>query len=167
MKSATLNRTAIAATMTLAVAGGLLLKSFTRLTSVTPGFDADRVLSFKVFLTPPRYRTVASGKQYVRNALERVAALPGVEAVAAVSQLPLGDPSSTQLFDIEGRVTAPGDRPAAGYRAVSPNYFATLRIPIARGRAFTDDDRENSPLAVVINDAAARRFWRNMRPRVT
>jgi putative ABC transport system permease protein len=154
----------VALAMALAVAGGLLLKSFARLTSVTPGFDADRVLSFKVFLTPPRYRTVASGKQYVRNALDRLAALPGVEAVAAVSQLPLGDPSSTQLFDIEGHVTAPGERPAAGYRAVSANYFSTLRIPIARGRALADDDRENSPFVVVINEAAARRFWPNEDP---
>jgi putative ABC transport system permease protein len=154
----------VALAMTLAVAGGVLLKSFARLTAVTPGFDTDRVLSLKVFLTPPRYRTVASGKQYVSHALERIAALPGVEAVAAVSQLPLGDPSSAQTFDIDGHVAPPGDRPSAAYRAISPGYFAALRIPMVRGRAFTDDDREHSPFVVIINETAARRFWPSSDP---
>ena len=150
--------------MTLAVAGALLFKSFARLTAVRPGFDAERVLSLKVFLTPPRYRTVASGKQYIRSGLERMAAIPGVESVAAVSQLPLGDPSSTQPFDIEGRAVAPADRPSAAYRAVSAGYFRTLRIPLVRGRALTEDDREDSPLVVVVNEASARAFWPNQDP---
>ena len=154
----------VALAMTLAVAGALLFKSFARLTSVAPGFNPERVLSLKVFLTPPRYRTVASGKQYVRSSLERMAAIPGVESVAAVSQLPLGDPSSTQLFEIEGRAVAPADRPAAGYRAVSAGYFGTLRIPLVRGRALSEEDRENSPLVVVVNEASARTFWPNEDP---
>ncbi len=58
----------------------------------------------------------------------------------------------------------PGNRPAAGYRAISPNYFDLLRIPILRGRSITDEDREDSPPVVVINDAAARRFWPNQDP---
>jgi predicted permease len=150
--------------MTLAVAGALLFKSFARLTAVGPGFDPARVLSLKVFLTPPRYRTVVSGKQYVRSSLERIAAIPGVESVGAVTQLPLGDPSSTQLFEIEGRAVAPADRPVAGYRAVSAGYFGTLRIPLLRGRALSEDDRENSPLVVVLNEASARTFWPNEDP---
>src|SRR5262245_3366459 len=92
----------IALAMTLAVAGGLLLKSFARVTSVEPGFDASRILSLKVFLGPPRYRSVASEKQFIRGALDRVATVSGVEAVAAVSQLPLGDPADGQPFAIEG-----------------------------------------------------------------
>ena len=94
-----------------------------------------------------------------------MAAMPGVEAVAAVSQLPLGDPSSAQLFDIEGRAVAArqtGRR--AAYRAVSASYFGTLRIPLVRGRALTEDDREDSPLVVVINEASARTFWPNQDP---
>ena len=154
----------VALAMTLAVAGALLFKSLARLTAVGPGFDPARVLSLKVFLTPPRYRTVASGKQYVRSSLERIAAIPGVESVGAVTQLPLGDPSSTQLFEIEGRAVAPADRPVAGYRAVSAGYFGTLRIPLLRGRALSEDDRENSPLVVVLNEASARTFWPNEDP---
>ena len=150
--------------MTLAVAGALLFKSFARLTAVKPGFDADSVLSLKVFLTPPRYVTVAAGKQYIRSGLERLAAMPGVESAAAISQLPLGDPSSTQPFDIEGRAIAPADRPSPAYRAISSGYFRTLRIPLIRGRALTEDDREDSPLVVVVNEAAARAFWPDQDP---
>ena len=154
----------VALAMTLAVAGALLFKSFARLTAVKPGFDAESVLSLKVFLTPPRYTTVASGKQYIRAGLERLSAMPGVESAAAISQLPLGDPTSNQPVEIEGRTVAPADRPSAAYRTVSANYFRTLRISLLRGRALTDDDRQDSPLVVVVNDAAARAFWPNQDP---
>ena len=154
----------VAVAMTLAVGAALLFKSFARLTAVAPGFEPSQAISFKVFLTPPRYRSAADGKRYITNALDQLSSVPGVDAVAAVSQLPLGDPSSTQLFDIEGQTAMPGNRPSAGYRAVSPNYFDLLRIPILRGRTITDEDREDGPPVVVINDAAARRFWPNQDP---
>ena len=149
----------VALAMTLAIAGALLLQSFARLTAIAPGFDPDRVLSLKVFLTPPRYLTVAQGKQYVAGALERIATVPGVESVASVSQLPLGDPSSTTPFEVEGQAVLPADRPQAAYRAVSAGYFHTMRIPIIRGRGFTAGDRENAPFVVIVNESAARRLW--------
>src|SRR5262249_12011240 len=149
----------VALATTLAVAGVLLLKSFARLTSVAPGFDAGHALSFKVFPGPPRYRSIASEKQYVRDTLAQIAAVPGVDGVATVTQLPLSDPASGQAFEIEGTTPAPGNRPMAGYRTVSPNYFGLLRIPLVRGRTLTDDDRETTSPVVVINEEAARRFW--------
>jgi putative ABC transport system permease protein len=154
----------VALAMTLAVAGALVLKSFARLTAVAPGFDSDRVLTAKVFLGPPRYRSVASEKQYIGSALERIAALPGTESVAAISSLPLGDPASGQRFEIEGRPFPSDDRPTIGYRTVSASYFGAMRIPIARGRPFSEDDRETSSLVVIINEAAARRYWSEQDP---
>jgi putative ABC transport system permease protein len=154
----------VALAMTLAVAGALVLKSFARLTAVAPGFDPDRVLTLKVFLTPPRYRSVMSEKQYIGSALERIASLPGIETVAAVSQLPLGDPASAQLFEIDGRTFPASDHPSAAYRAISASYFDAMRIPVVRGRRFGDEDRESSPLVVVVNDAAARRYWGGQDP---
>jgi putative ABC transport system permease protein len=154
----------IALAMTLAVAGGLVLKSFARLTAVDPGFDPARVLTLKVFLTPPRYQSVASEKQYVSAALEQMARVPGVAAAAAISQLPLGDPASGQPFTIDGRSFAPSQRPNAQYRAVSPSYFETMRIPLLRGRRLTNDDRENTAMVVVVNEAMARTFWPNEEP---
>jgi putative ABC transport system permease protein len=149
----------VALAMTLAVAGALVLKSFARLTAVPPGFNSERILSLKVFLTPPRYRSVASEKQYIGSALARMTSVPGVEAAAAISQLPLGDPSSGQPFTIEGRTFESGERPNADYRAVSPAYFDTLRIPVRQGRVFSEDDRDGGAMVVVVNEAMARRFW--------
>jgi putative ABC transport system permease protein len=154
----------VALAMTLAVGAALLFKSFARLTSVPPGFDSSNMITFKVFLGPPRYRTAADAKQYIRTAIDRVASLPGIDSVGAVSQLPLSDPASGQLFDIEGQTPVPGNRPMAGYRAVSTNYFDLLKIPIVRGRPFTDQDREDAPPVIIVNEAAARRFWPNQDP---
>jgi len=149
----------IALAMTLAVAGGLLLKSFSRLTAVDPGFDPSRVLTLKVFLTPPRYRSVASEKQFVQAVLDRMARVAGIDQVAAISALPMGDPASGQPFTIDGRTFAPAQRPNFDYRAVSPAYFDTMRIPLKRGRRFTDDDRENTARVLLVNEALARAFW--------
>ena len=154
----------IALAMTLAIAGGLLLKSFARVSAVDPGFDPSRVLTLKVFLTPPRYRSIESEKQFVQRVLERLARVPGVDAVAAISQLPLGDPASGQPFTIEGRTFAPSERPNLDYRAVSPSYFDAMRVPLRRGRRFTDDDRETTANVVIVNEAAARTFWPNADP---
>jgi putative ABC transport system permease protein len=154
----------IALAMTLAVAGGLLLKSVSRLSAVDPGFDPSRVLTLKVFLTPPRYRSVDSEKQFVRAVLDRLARVPGVEQVAAVSALPIGDPASGQAFTIDGRTFAPSQRPNFDYRAVSASYLDTMRIPLRRGRRFTDDDRENTARVLMVNEALARTFWPNGDP---
>jgi len=154
----------VALAMTLAVAGALLLKSYARLAAVRPGFDPAQVLSLKVSLTPPRYRTVAQSKQFIASALDRLNQISGVESAAAISQVPISDPSSTQLFDAEDKPTAPGDRPAAGYRAVSASYFKTMRISIVRGRPLTDDDRIDTPLVVVVNEATAKRVWPSENP---
>lgn len=134
-------------------------RCFSRLTAVEPGFDPSRVLSLKVFLTPPRYRSISSEKQYLQSALDRLSSIAGVETAAAVSQLPMGDPASGQPFDIDGSTFPVGDRLSAAYRAVSASYFAKLRIPVVRGRGLTVDDREDAPLVVVVNDALARRFF--------
>jgi putative ABC transport system permease protein len=154
----------VALAMTLAVAGALVLKSFARLTAVPRGFNSQRILSLKVFLTPPRYRSVASEKQYIGSAVTRLGSVPGVEAAAAISQLPLGDPAQGQPITIEGRTFAPSERPIPAVRAVSPTYFDTLRIPVLRGRGFTDDDRDGGAAVVVVNEAMARAFWSQQDP---
>src|SRR5262245_42403266 len=156
---ATLIVVEVALAVALAVTGGLLLRSFARITATAPGFDAHDVLSLKVFLTPPRYRTVESAKAFVRDALDRIAAVPGVDAVATVSQLPLGDASSLLRFEIDGRPFGPDEAASTAYRAISPGYFDLMRIPLLRGRALTDADTESSPFVVVINDAMAREFF--------
>jgi putative ABC transport system permease protein len=154
----------IALAVTLAVAGGLLLRSFAAVTSTAPGFEAQGVLSLKVFLTPPRYRTIVQGHAFVRDALDRIAAVPGVESVATISQLPLGDPSSTLRFEIDGRSSGPDELPQTSYRAISASYFDVLRIPLLRGRALAAVDHESSQYVLVINDSMARRYFGDRDP---
>jgi putative ABC transport system permease protein len=149
----------VALAVTVAIAAGLLLESFAALTSVAPGFDPHGVLALKVFLTPPRYMSTASEKTFTGKALEAIAAVPGVEAVASITQLPLSDPAATERFEIDGRAPDP-DRPAsAGFRAVSPAYFSTLRIPIVEGRAPHETDVDTAPFVIVINRALAARYF--------
>ena len=154
----------VALAVTLAVCGGLLLRSFAAVTSTAPGFDTRNVLSLKVFLTPPRYRTVASGKAYVRDALDRIASVPGIESVAAISQLPMGDPSSNLRFEIDGQPFSAEGSPSTAYRAISRSYFDVMKIPLLRGRSITDADNESSQYVVVINDTMARRFFAGRDP---
>jgi putative ABC transport system permease protein len=154
----------VAIAVTLAIAGGLLLKSFSALTSVPPGFDASHVLSFKVFLTPPRYRTIESEKAFIGDALDRISSVSGVDSAAAISQLPLGDPSSAERFEIDGRPLSPDELWSAAFRSVSASYFGVLRIPVARGRGLRDADRETAPFVIVINAAMANRYWPNQDP---
>ena len=141
--------------MTLAVGGALLFKSFARLTAVRPGFDPERVISLKVFLTPPRYRTVAVRQAVHPQQPRSLAAIPGVESVAAVSQLPLGDPSSTQRFEIEGRPS----RPATGRPRISRRQRQLFRDPSHPARARACDHRGRSR-----GQPARRRHQRGVGP---
>ena len=88
-----------------------MVRSFTRLLAVDPGFDARNVLSMSVFLGPPTYRAISDQKNYVTRALERLERLPGVEVAAAVTQVPMVDSSSNVSFQIEGRPVPLGDAP--------------------------------------------------------
>ena len=100
----------------------------------------------------------------MRDALDRIAAVPGVESAAIISQLPLSDPSSTLRFEIDGRPFGPDELATTAYRAISPSYFDVLKIALLRGRALTDADNESSQFVVVINDTMARRFFAERDP---
>jgi putative ABC transport system permease protein len=149
----------VALTLVLAVGAGLLIRTFVRVVEVDPGFRPDRLLTLNVFLTGQRYDTIVKQKAFVRSALERLEALPGVETASMVSAVPFGQTSNSLSFQIEGR-EAPQDKlPRADYRAVDPEYFRNMSIPLVRGRPLTDHDDENAPRVVLVNEAMVRRFW--------
>ena len=149
----------VALALMLLIGGGLMVRSFTRLLAVDPGFDPSNVLSMSVFLGPPTYRAVSDQKAYVTRALKRLERLPGVEAAAAVTQVPMVDSSSNVSFQIEGRPVPLGDAPGTAYRAVSERYFDAMGIPIRRGRHVRATDVADARLVIVINETMARRFW--------
>ena len=97
---------------------------------------------------------------FIRQALDRVAAVPGVESVSGINHLPLAGDLWTFSFAIEGRpAPPPSQEPSAAFRVVFPGYFHTMRIPLLRGRDFTAHDDANAPGVVIVNETMARHYW--------
>jgi putative ABC transport system permease protein len=150
----------IALSLMLLVAAGLLLKSFSQLRGVNPGFDANRVLAVRLSLPAARYSNAASVKTFYDKIAPRVAQIPGVEGVSAASALPLSGLIARTTFDIAGRPAATaGEQPFAQHRWVGPGYFETMKIQLVRGRDVTDSDNDHAPGAIIIDQALQRKFF--------
>jgi putative ABC transport system permease protein len=155
----------IALSLVLLLGAGLLVKSFIRLQQVNPGFDPQNVLAMYVFLPGAKYPDDAKQVAFFDRVEQRVAALPGVESVGMVSNLPISGNFDQVSFYIEGQpVQGPGDVPDVERYYVNADYFKALRIPLRTGRAFGAEDRAGAPGTVIIGEATARRFWPNESP---
>ncbi|HKY05168.1 MAG TPA: ABC transporter permease, partial [Blastocatellia bacterium] len=151
----------IALALVLLAGAGLLIKSFWKLQSISPGFESDRILSAGVSLNLADYRNGDERRiQFFKHALERVANLPGVEAAGAISHLPLGGRTLQARFRVEGDPVARSgnDAPLADYRVVTPSLFATLGIGLRKGRSFTEHDTARTARALMVNEAFARTY---------
>ena len=155
----------VALSLVLLVGAGLLLRSFASLAKVDPGFRAQNVLTFGVSLPPANYRTQAQTSGFFHALLERVARLPGVSTAGAVNPLPFSGSNSSGSLKIEGyKVPAGGTPPHVDQRVVSPGYFKAMGIPLLRGRLITDSDGEGAPVAVLVDEALAREYFKNQEP---
>jgi putative ABC transport system permease protein len=154
----------VALSIVLLVAATLLVRSFSRLTNVDPGFRADKVLAFTVSLPQAAYPQPHNRVAFYDTLLGKLESLPRVTAAGMVQSLPLRDDYVLSV-SIQGRPPAkPGEEPSANHRVVSPNYFRALGIPLRRGRTFTDRDAEKSPMVAVIDEAFAARLFPNEDP---
>ncbi|HEX5603761.1 MAG TPA: ABC transporter permease [Pyrinomonadaceae bacterium] len=154
----------VAVALLLLVGAGLMTKSFLRLQQVDPGFDATNVVSMNIALPTSKYREPQLLTFY-DQLFERVKNLPGVKSVAAINPLPLGNSNVSNRFVVEGApFVALADRPFAGTRVVTPDYFQTMSIPQLKGRSFTEQDREKTPNVIIVNEALASRYWPNQDP---
>ena len=149
----------VALSLVLLVGAGLMMRSFSRLLAVDPGFKADHVLTAFVSLPDAKYPKREEQNAFFDRLLERLRNVPGVSAAGVISDLPLFGGSSTG-FDIDGRPAwAPGQRPLADYRLINPDYFAAMGMKLVKGRAFSRYDTEDSPGVVIINETMAARFF--------
>lgn len=148
----------------LLIGAGLLIRTFAALNSVAPGFDPRNVLAMDTSLAGGKYEQTAAIAQMSRVVLDRLHALPGVESAAASSYLPLQ--SGLGLgFRIEGRpLTEGSDHGGAGWNYVTPRFFDVFKLPMVRGRGFTERDDAAGPPVVVINESMARRYWKDEDP---
>ncbi len=154
----------VALSLVLLVGAGLLLRGFLRLQAVAAGFDAGGVLTLRLSPSGANFRQDPQYIAYYQKVNEKLAALPGVEAVGAINTLPLSK-GPTLAFRVEGQPERPVDQwPGANYRNVTPDYFRALRIPIIAGRPFGARDIDGAPLVALINEAAAARNFAGANP---
>ena len=136
-----------------------MTKSFWRLMQVNPGYNPENVLTLRLSLPggTPYQQAIA----FYQQLTQRAAALPGVQAAAIVSQLPLDAPRANASFEVEGQPSEfnNDDDPIADLNTISSDYFLTMSIPLLHGRSFTDRDNAQSPTVVIVNQSLARRLW--------
>jgi predicted permease len=148
----------------LLVGAALLIRTFVALYAVKPGFDTDKVLTMRTLLTGPKYAKTAGVAEAVRDAVQRIRAVPGVLDAAAAYFIPLQGGAGLP-FNIIGRAPVQGLFSGNGFwSAVGPGFFETFKIPVKRGRTFTDRDDGSSAPVVIINEAMAKQFWKNDDP---
>jgi putative ABC transport system permease protein len=150
----------LAVALVLLAGAGLMLKSVGRLVRVDPGFDAKGVLTLQYSLIGAAYAEDAAVVAFTDRVLERIRALPGVEAAAVTSQIPMGGNGDTWGFHIEGRVPAnTAQSPSVERYSVTPDYLSAMRVPLERGRFFTDADRATAQPVIVVSRSTAAALW--------
>ena len=148
----------VALSLVLLIAAGLLLTSFARLQRVEPGFDPEGVFNAQLVFPPQRYAGPALVSIYERL-YERLSAMPGIKSVALTDRVPLTGGTTPAPVAVVERPVPLGDRPFANRHLISPGYFATLGIPIRKGRDFDTRDSATVPHVVIINEAFAKQFF--------
>jgi putative ABC transport system permease protein len=155
----------VALGLVLLIGAGLMIRSFGRLVNVNPGFDPTNVLTGRVSMTRAAYEQHEERVRYVNQTLDRLRALPGVENAAFVAPMPFSGGDVSSDFRIEGRPKPePGQEPGASVRSVTPQYFQAIKIPLLKGRYFTEEDQRGSVGACAINEALAARYFSNEDP---
>ncbi|HWS54860.1 MAG TPA: ABC transporter permease [Pyrinomonadaceae bacterium] len=151
--------------LVLLIGAGLMLRSFLHLQEADPGLDVRNAIAMQVSLPPAKYSDAAQQIAFFHHILERLAALPNVEAVAADSNIPLGTRRNSIAFQIEGRPPASSDQMLrAEAHEVTPNYFRAMGIRQLLGRDFTTSDVVGAQPVVIVNEALARRYFPNEDP---
>jgi putative ABC transport system permease protein len=151
----------VALAIVLLVGTGLILRSFTRLANVDPGFHADHVMTVGVGVPADRYREEPARQAFYARAFAAVRSVPGVQEVGTAAVTPLTGNNWTVPFERSDQPVPSGQRPPdVGWQAASRGYFTALRIPLLAGRLFDDRDTPTSPPVVIISDAIAQRFFR-------
>jgi predicted permease len=149
----------------LLIGAGLLLASFQRVLAVRPGFDASHVLTGIVSPPASRYKEDAQLITFWNQLVDRVRALPGVQAVGTTTNIPLGGNYSDSVILAEGYAMSPGESLISPYAtSVSPGYFDAMTIPLKRGRLFTASDDERAAKVLIIDERLAKRFWKDGDP---
>jgi len=155
----------VALSLMLLIGSGLMIKSLMRLQSVDPGFDADNLLTVSVSLPRAKYAEAPKKIEFFQQLLARVRQLPGVGAAGAASAPPFTGAGAATGFLIEGQPPlTSAEKPTTDVRVVDQDYFRTMKIPLIKGRTFTDREETQSTHVVIISEALARQHFPNQDP---
>jgi putative ABC transport system permease protein len=150
----------VAMTLVLLIGAAVTIQTLIGMQRIDPGFDTDRALTMRVRLSTSKYPEVSRRVAFQEEVVQRVGALPEVQAVGGVASLPLDFSTSYMGFEVEGRApAAPDERLFANENTVTPGYFAAMGIPLLRGRPFNQGDSEEAPRVIAINQTMAERYW--------
>ena len=150
----------VAIAIVLLIGGGLMIRTFLALKAIDPGWNPDGVVTLEVSVAGTRYADPEKRPALYREVYDRLAALPGVATAGAINHIPVAGDVWGFPYSVEGRPKPlPGDAPVAVYRAVLPGYFATMRLPILRGRDVTWSDDAVAPGVVLVNEVLAAKQW--------
>jgi putative ABC transport system permease protein len=155
----------VALGLVLLIGAGLMMRSFGQLMNVNPGFEAKNVLTGRISMARTNYETHEARQQYVSQTLDRLKALPGVESAAFAAPMPFSGGNVGSDFRIEGRPKPePGQEPHASNRSVTSEYFQAMRIPLLKGRYFTEQDQRGGVGVAIINETLAKQNFPNENP---
>jgi predicted permease len=150
----------IALALMLLVGAGLLVRSFQNLRQVDLGFDPEGVVSMQIQLPSARYPDATTRMAFFSSLETELAAIPGVESVGSITNLPLAGFDGDTRFTVEGRaIPEPSRRPSVWLRRVTPGYFDAVDLEIVDGRAFTASDDPDAPRVVIVNETLARDYF--------
>jgi putative ABC transport system permease protein len=151
--------------LTLLAGGGLAIHSLVRLGNVDLGFRSDHLLTFFLPVPQDKLKGNDAVNAFYRELLDRIAAVPGVTSGSVSTGMPVNGTNFGMPFFVAGKpVDDPSKRPGAGFNMVSPAYYKTFGIPISRGRAFTDADRDGSQRVAIVNDVFVKRYMQGVDP---
>ena len=148
----------------LLISSGLLIRALVRVQAIDPGFDPSGVVTLRTTLPMPKYQPIARRAGFYASVLGEVRALPGVASAAYVSFLPIAMGGGIWTIEAEGHPALPGDERTASVRYLTPGYFATLGIPIRKGRDVSEADAAGALSAAVVSESFVRRYWPGQEP---
>ena len=156
----------IALAVIIVICSSLLARSFLGLVRAQPGFRPENVLVAETQLPSAKYKTGVDIRNFYDAVMDRVRALPQVEAAGASQYVPFGEAccSSTAIYAMDKPAPAPGQAPGANYSSVTPDYFHAMQIELIKGREFTASDGPNAPPVAIINQTLANYFWKGEDP---
>jgi putative ABC transport system permease protein len=150
----------VALSLLLLVGAGLLIRSFDKLLRVNVGFNPDQLLSLEYRLPRNKYGKTDVQWNFHRQVTEEVAKIPGVQSVSLVRGLPFsGNGGSVSIILPDRELPKKGTEPEVMFNTVMPNYFETIGIPLLKGRTFASEDHAGAPVALIINQTMAQKFW--------